>query len=313
MQCQCWFGPEVNMPLLLRIGHGCSWVFDKATRLHLSGSKAEIMLSLMQLFNLFGDCCNVTCTAKSFLLLGSWNACSRRDYMKGHDCTRFYLLTCNHIGYLATRIDIQFWATENTLARGDNQYGDRTVCVYGCMCDIGRQTLASISAADSVIEALELASHEAHRIQDPNELPHCQPNPLLLGMDPSNFVLKSISSVKASDLEMALMSIPFMDALRLLEYLCQWLEEGAGRIEMICRIAALLVRMHQQQLSTSSSARSTLVRLQCLLRGALKLLKNSMGFNLAGMQHIQATLKKRRGVEPFDQMLPLKQKIKLHE
>eukprot|EP00803_Ostreobium_quekettii_P008903 evm.model.scf_770.6 EVM.evm.TU.scf_770.6 scf_770:32955-36394(+) len=179
----------------------------------------------------------------------------------------------------------------------------------------GRQTLESITAADSVIEALELASHETLRLQDPDEQSggRFQPNPLLLGMDPSAFVLKSVSNVKTSELETALMCIPFMDALRLLDYLCQWLENATGHAETICRVAILLVRLHQQQLSTSSKARLTLVRLQPLLRGALKTVKDTMGFNMAGIRHMQRTLKRRKGVEPADQMMPVKQKMKTHD
>ncbi len=48
-------------------------------------------------------------------------------------------------------------------------------------------------------------------------------NPFLLGMDASAFVLKSISDVRASDVEQALLLLPFTDALRLLSFLPIWL------------------------------------------------------------------------------------------
>ena len=40
-------------------------------------------------------------------------------------------------------------------------------------------------------------------------------------------MLKQLASVRASDLEQALLILPFSDALRLLSYFCTWLERGA--------------------------------------------------------------------------------------
>ena len=46
-------------------------------------------------------------------------------------------------------------------------------------------------------------------------------------------MLKQLASVRASDLEQALLILPFSDALRLLSYFCTWLERGA---EVSCHI-----------------------------------------------------------------------------
>ena len=50
-------------------------------------------------------------------------------------------------------------------------------------------------------------------------------NPFLLGMDASAFVLKSLSDVRPSDVEQALLLLPFTDALRLLSFLPIWLSK----------------------------------------------------------------------------------------
>ena len=52
-------------------------------------------------------------------------------------------------------------------------------------------------------------------------------NPLLLGLAPEAYMLKQLGSVRAGDLEQALLILPFSDALRLLQYFCTWLERGA--------------------------------------------------------------------------------------
>ena len=53
------------------------------------------------------------------------------------------------------------------------------------------------------------------------------PNLLLLGLAPEAYMLKQLGSVRAGDLEQALLILPFSDALRLLHYFCAWLERGA--------------------------------------------------------------------------------------
>ena len=52
------------------------------------------------------------------------------------------------------------------------------------------------------------------------------PNPMLLGMAPAAYVLRVVGSVRANDLEQALLMVPFTDALALLQYLPLWLKEG---------------------------------------------------------------------------------------
>lgn len=54
-----------------------------------------------------------------------------------------------------------------------------------------------------------------------------QANPMLLGLTPEQYMLKQLASVRASDLEQALLILPFSDALRLLSYFCTWLERSA--------------------------------------------------------------------------------------
>ena len=54
-----------------------------------------------------------------------------------------------------------------------------------------------------------------------------QGNPMLLGLTPEQYMLKQLASVRASDLEQALLILPFSDALRLLSYFCTWLKRGA--------------------------------------------------------------------------------------
>lgn len=126
------------------------------------------------------------------------------------------------------------------------------------------------------------------RQRDPKAKP-LPPNPLMLGLSPAAFVLKAVAAVRTSDLEQALLVLPFSSALHLLDYIAQWLKSG-DHIELSCRAAILLLRLHQSQLVATTSARPTLLTVQNELRPRVQGLKSALGFNLAGLGHVQRML-----------------------
>ena len=106
-------------------------------------------------------------------------------------------------------------------------------------------------------------------------------------------VLESMFALQAADLEQALLVLPFTEALRLLSYLCQWLRKGL-QVELCCRVSTLLVRLHHPQLVATPSARPALIQLQTLLRTRVQGLKDTMGFNLAALQHLKRSVKENQ-------------------
>ncbi|EFJ52522.1 hypothetical protein VOLCADRAFT_79148 [Volvox carteri f. nagariensis] len=185
----------------------------------------------------------------------------------------------------------------------------------------GRRTLEAVSAADAIIDALEAAALEMDRLRTadreraeaaaagrppPQPLP---PNALLAGLAPSAYVLKVVSGVRASELEQAVMMLPFADALRLLGYLPQWLQAGGPAVELTVRLAVLLVRLHQGQLVATAAARPVLLALQRRLRGAAQGLKDVVGFNLAAMSHLTRRAREREGVTEADVIVPAKRQL----
>ncbi|CAL5229844.1 g13253 [Coccomyxa viridis] len=166
----------------------------------------------------------------------------------------------------------------------------------------GRKTLEVVSGAERIADALALVAAEAERVQAFEEDPTAgksgkglQPNPLLLGLTPEQYMLKQLASVRASDLEQAFLILPFSDALRLLSYFCTWLERGA-EVELVSRAATLLVRLHHAQLVATVAARAPLLELRRQLRRRTQQLKDRMGFNLAALSHLQRGLKQQHEV-----------------
>lgn len=70
------------------------------------------------------------------------------------------------------------------------------------LCTTGRKTLESVSAADKLVDALEMAAHEEERQREheqqqrgkaqPQPLP---PNIMMLGLDASGYVLRAVGAV----------------------------------------------------------------------------------------------------------------------
>eukprot|EP00850_Spirogloea_muscicola_P012762 SM000084S23098 [mRNA] locus=s84:136275:141241:+ [translate_table: standard] len=160
----------------------------------------------------------------------------------------------------------------------------------GAVGPAGRQTQDTVTAADNIIAALDLANVEIERVFLLQAQKKTAPeNVLMLGQSPTLYVLGVLSKVRTSDLEQALVMLPFSDVLKLLGFLEQWLSEGS-QIELTVRVAVLLLRMHHNQLVATPSARGSLTSLHGHLRTRVQDLKHCMGFNLAAMAHLQHVL-----------------------
>lgn len=165
----------------------------------------------------------------------------------------------------------------------------------------GQRTGETIDATDAIISALDLAEAQMERDTEYMEMqargPQAPlpppPNPLLLGLRPAQFVLRTVANVRSADLEQALMILPFTSAIRLLDILQDNLDRGQD-VELICRVMTLLVRLHLRQLVHTPDARRVLTSLRDRLRPRMESLKDTLGFNLAGMDHMKQTLQARR-------------------
>ncbi|GJP76662.1 hypothetical protein CLOP_g7111 [Closterium sp. NIES-67] len=176
--------------------------------------------------------------------------------------------------------------------------GGGAVGELGGVGGAARGTQETVWAADSIIEAVELASMEEARmtpfIKDPSDpnslLPSFQPNVLLLGHSPAGFVLRALASVKPSELEQALLVLPFTVALRILHFAPHWLHHPLPQLEFAARALVSLVRIHHSQLIATPTARPLLAAVHTLLRVSLKDAVATVGCNLAAISHIKSLL-----------------------
>ncbi|CAM0870749.1 unnamed protein product [Alopecurus aequalis] len=162
----------------------------------------------------------------------------------------------------------------------------------------GKKTKETVTATDAIIDALDTAEEEEKRLKDQKELQNngegtkSTPNVIMQGHSPSEYVLNAVSSVRPNDLEQALLSLPFSDALKLMAYLKEW-SLIPLKVELVCRVCLVLLQTHHNQLTTTPAARSILTELKEILYGRVKDCKDTIGFNLAAMDHIKELLTMR--------------------
>ncbi|KAM7464297.1 hypothetical protein LguiA_032418 [Lonicera macranthoides] len=162
----------------------------------------------------------------------------------------------------------------------------------GAVALAGKKTQETLTATDSIIESLDIAEAELKRFAEYEEdkagakVGEFRPNILMLGLSASDYVLRSISKVHTNDLEQTLLALPFSDALKLFSYLKDW-SLNPDKVELVCRVATVLLQLHHNQLIATPAARPILTPLRDLLHKRVKECKDTIGFNLAAMDHLK--------------------------
>uniref|UniRef100_A0A1J3FAT6 WD repeat-containing protein 3-like protein n=1 Tax=Noccaea caerulescens TaxID=107243 RepID=A0A1J3FAT6_NOCCA len=181
----------------------------------------------------------------------------------------------------------------------ENRHGPQEeIPEEGVTAVTGKKTAVALSDADSIIDALEVADNEKIRIAEYEEektkgkVPDLLPNALMSGLSPSDYVLRAISKVRTNDLEQTLLPLPFSDALKLLSYLKIW-SLIPEKVELVCRLATILLQTQHNQLVTTPAARPLLSVLRDILLEKVKECKDTIGFNLAAMDHVKQMMASR--------------------
>ncbi|KAL3908426.1 MAG: hypothetical protein SGARI_003068 [Bacillariaceae sp.] len=112
-----------------------------------------------------------------------------------------------------------------------------------------KRSVLSVAAGDRIMEALERADQETKDIatfRRKNPGKEKSANLLMMGMEPSLYILWVLKSVKQAELEQSLLVLPLKHVERLLYYLILLLRNGRG-VELCARVSVFLVKTHQNQ------------------------------------------------------------------
>lgn len=119
-----------------------------------------------------------------------------------------------------------------------------------------KRSALSVSASDRIMEGLERADQElkeaaAFRKSEGGQGKTRMLNPLLLGLEPAQYILWVLRSIKSAELEQSLLVLPLTHVERLIYYLIVLLRSGRG-VELCSRVAIFMIKTHQSQVRDCS-------------------------------------------------------------
>lgn len=162
----------------------------------------------------------------------------------------------------------------------------------------GVKSIESVKGGEMLMQALDLVEAELpaymQQLQDAQGESHGRKsskqqqyrNPLLLGLTPYLYMIRALRSVKAPDLEQALLVLPFYYVTRLISMLIQLIKCGLD-IELCTKCAVHLLRCHQSQLLHTHSLLNEMLELKTLLSNSMNSYRTLVGTNMAGIKSMK--------------------------
>ena len=130
---------------------------------------------------------------------------------------------------------------------------------------------------------------------------------LLLGLDEGGYLLKALSSVRSTELEQALLLLPFGSARALLQRLLPLLPSAAP-IELLARCVLFLLRVHHKQVVGAAALLPLLHEVNAALSARLATEHSRIGYNLAAMRFMAHGFEQRAEGKLFAEALQEKRR-----
>ncbi|CAH2106551.1 unnamed protein product [Euphydryas editha] len=158
-----------------------------------------------------------------------------------------------------------------------------------------KKTIGAEKAADALAECVSLCAAHAAAGRG-------APPPALMvayGCDtPEDFLLETVRRIRSSELEEALLLLPFGAACEVVRRLPALLERGA-HAELLCRLALFLLRVHRAPLAHARDLRKHLIQIQAKATLRLAELRDMVGFNVHALQWLQRDAEAAHGEQLF--------------
>ncbi|KAK7807812.1 hypothetical protein U0070_012046 [Myodes glareolus] len=160
----------------------------------------------------------------------------------------------------------------------------------------GKKTIETVKAAERIMEAIELYREETAKIKEHRAI--CRAagkevplpvNPILMAygnISPSAYVLEIIKGVKSSELEEALLVLPFSYVPDILSLLNEFIQTGTD-IELLCRCLFFLLRIHFGQITSNQMLVPVIEKLKETTISKVRQVQDVIGFNMAGLDYLK--------------------------
>ncbi|KAJ8983270.1 hypothetical protein NQ317_007170 [Molorchus minor] len=112
------------------------------------------------------------------------------------------------------------------------------------------------------------------------------------------FFLETIKRIRSSDLEEALLILPFSSVCELLQALPALMARG-DNTELVSKICMFLLKLHHGPIVANHSLLMTLQKIQKLAAEKVRELRDLVGFNYYGMQFLQKEIESAEGIQLF--------------
>ncbi|XP_046466507.1 WD repeat-containing protein 3 [Neodiprion pinetum] len=178
-----------------------------------------------------------------------------------------------------------------------------------------RKTVNSEKAAELILECLEVSKQYEEQLAEvvpANPLPPVPPLMQAYSCSTTeDFLLETVKRVRASELEEALLLLPYSAVCEILKILPKLLK-GDYQTELVSRLTISLVHAHHGPIVTSKELLTTLEMIKNLSLERITTLRDTVGYNLYGMAYTQRAIEEREGVQLFkDATKSRKQKNKV--
>jgi len=154
----------------------------------------------------------------------------------------------------------------------------------------GKQTMETVKAAERIMEAVQLYKEETEKQNEDGD--KYEPHPIMKAygsVDPCRYVLDVLLKVKSSELEESLIVLPFPFVVDLLQLINEWLIKSWS-IERVTRCMTFLLKIHHNQITSSPVLLKTIESLKAHTQQSVQLVRDQVGFNLAGLKFLQQQL-----------------------
>lgn len=170
-----------------------------------------------------------------------------------------------------------------------------------------RKTVGSEKGAESIMECLEISKQ--FELED-NEKP--EPHPLMLALqvkNPTDFLVLTLERIRSSDMEEALLLLPFSLVCELLERLPVLITQRPDELELFCRVTVFLFKVHMKPIVASKSMKPLLMKLIGLLKQDVRQLRDVIGYNLHALSLLQTEVEQREGIQLFHDATQARKKV----
>jgi U3 small nucleolar RNA-associated protein 12 len=165
-----------------------------------------------------------------------------------------------------------------------------------------KQTIATLTAGERIIEALDLGIEDLRLVRDwqlrkkinpslapPQRDPHFLANN---NISAERYVLNILQKIPASQLQDALLVLPFSILPSLFAFISIWIQRQWD-ITLVCRVLFFMLKTHQRQIVASRELKGVLEGMRRELRRSLGEVKDLIGFNQAAVRLVEDRVRER--------------------